>query len=130
VVRFLALEGEAYGLSLAEPVRIELAEELFDLPPEPPRSGNILGIMLWSLRLRWWAWLSNNYQEPLDIKLFVLYYDPASHRSLAHSLGLQKGQIGVIKAFGDQRDAARNNVIIAHELLHTLGAGDKYDPAR
>jgi hypothetical protein len=128
MVRFLAQEGEAYGLSLAEPVRIELAGELSDLPPEAPRSGNIPQIMLWSLRLRWWAWRSNNYQDPVDIKLFVLYYDPASHKSLDHSLGLQKGQIGVVKAFGDRRDAARNQVVITHELLHTLGASDKYDP--
>lgn len=129
VGRFLAQEGEAYGLSLAEPVRIELAGKLSELPPDPPRSGSILQIMLWSLRLRWWAWRNDNYQGPVNIKLFVLFYDPATHRSLDHSLGLEKGQIGVVKAFGDWRDAARNNVVIAHELLHTLGASDKYDPA-
>ena len=64
----------------------------------------------------------------MDLKLFVLFYDPATHKALDHSLGLEKGQIGVVKAFGDWRDAARNNVVIAHELLHTLGATDKYDP--
>jgi len=128
VAHFLAREGEAYGLSLAEPVRIELAGELVDLPPEAPRGGSILQIMLWSLRLRWWAWRHNNYRGPVDIKLFVLYYDPATHKSLDHSLGLEKGQVGVVKGFGDWRDAARNNVVIAHELLHTLGASDKYDP--
>ncbi len=129
VVSFLAQEGQAYDLALAEPVQIDLAEKLSDLPPEAPHSGSIPGIMLWSLRLRWWAWRHDHYQDPVDLKLFVLYYDPATHRSLDHSLGLQKGQIGVVKAFGDWRDAARNNVVIAHELLHTLGATDKYDPA-
>ena len=28
-----------------------------------------------------------------------------------------------------RREAPFNNVIIAHEFLHTLGASDKYDPA-
>ena len=77
--------------------------------------------MFWSLKLRWWSWRRNNYQDPVDIQLFVIYYDPASHRALDHSLGLEKGQIGVVKAFADWRDAPRNQVIIAHELLHTLG---------
>ena len=128
VVRFLASEGRAYDLALAEPVQIDLAAELSDLPPEAPRSGSIPEIMLWSLRMRWWAWRHNHYEGPVDLKLFVLFYDPATHKALDHSLGLEKGQIGVVKAFGDWRDAARNNVVIAHELLHTLGATDKYDP--
>jgi hypothetical protein len=25
--------------------------------------------------------------------------------------------------------AAQNNIVVAHEVLHTLGASDKYDPA-
>lgn len=129
VARFLARESEAYGLDLAEPVRIELAGELAGRPPEPPRTGNVLETMAWSLRLRWWAWRNNNYPGPVDIKLFVLFYDPATHKSVDHSLGLQKGLVGVIKAFADYCDASRNNVVIAHELLHTLGASDKYDPA-
>jgi len=129
VVRFLAREGEDYGIALEEPVQIELGGELSDLPPEAPRQAGIPRIMFWSLRLRWWDWRHNNYPGPVDLKLYVLYYDPATHKALDHSLGLEKGQIGVVKAFGDWRDAARNNVVIAHELLHTLGASDKYDPA-
>jgi hypothetical protein len=35
--------------------------------------------------------------------------------------------IGVIKVFADRNEHQRNLVIIAHELLHTLGASDKYD---
>jgi hypothetical protein len=35
--------------------------------------------------------------------------------------------IGVIKVFADRRERQRNLVVIAHELLHTLGASDKYD---
>jgi hypothetical protein len=37
--------------------------------------------------------------------------------------------IGVVNAFASPRQAGSNKVIIAHELLHTLGASDKYDPA-
>jgi uncharacterized protein YbjT (DUF2867 family) len=35
----------------------------------------------------------------------------------------------VVNAFASPQQAGSNKVIIAHELLHTLGASDKYDPA-
>jgi hypothetical protein len=126
---FIAREGKRYGMTLADPLRFELAGQVNSQPPEPPVAGMIPAIMLWSLRLRWWAWRVDNYQGPGDIKLFVLYYDPADHHQLDHSLGLQKGQVGVVKAFADRRDGPGNNVVIVHELLHTLGATDKYDLA-
>jgi hypothetical protein len=37
--------------------------------------------------------------------------------------------VGVVNAFAGRRQAGTNNVIIAHEFLHTLGATDKYDPS-
>jgi len=43
-------------------------------------------------------------------------------------VGLQKGLVGVVHAFADKEMTRSNNVIIAHEILHTLGATDKYDP--
>jgi hypothetical protein len=61
--------------------------------------------------------------------MFVLYHDPERVSRLSHSLGLQKGLIGVVNAFASDAQAQPNNVIIAHEMLHTLGATDKYDPA-
>ena len=57
----------------------------------------------------------------------MVYYDPDGHTTLAHSLGLQKGFLGVINGFGEASYVGRNNVVLAHEMLHTLGASDKYD---
>jgi hypothetical protein len=42
---------------------------------------------------------------------------------------MQKGLVGVVHAFADPQMTRTNNVVIAHEILHTLGATDKYDPA-
>ena len=64
---------------------------------------------------------------PSDIDIYVRYFDPQQRSRLSHSLGLQKGLIGVVNAFAETTQAGSNNVIIAHELLHTLGATDKYD---
>ena len=79
--------------------------------------------------MRYWAWhVAREVGPPAHIQLFVLYNDPKLHPRVPHSLGLQKGLLGVVHVFASKRDAGGNNVVIAHELLHTLGATDKYDP--
>ena len=48
---------------------------------------------------------------------------------MPHSLGLTKGLIGVVYAFAAPEMTAENGVVIAHEMLHTVGATDKYNLA-
>jgi hypothetical protein len=57
----------------------------------------------------------------------VLYHDPAISPAVPHSLGVQKGLFGVVHVFADADLHGSNETVIAHELLHTLGATDKYD---
>ena len=66
--------------------------------------------------------------EPEDIRMFVLYHDPSLTPQVPHSLGLTQGLIGVVYAFASPQMNGSNDVIIAHELLHTVGASDKYLP--
>ena len=66
---------------------------------------------------------------PPQVRIFVQYHDPSFSRSVPHSVGLQKGLVGVVHAFASNSMTSANNVVIAHEILHTLGATDKYDPA-
>ncbi len=128
IEQFFKREGRRYGLTLRSPVDIRLAPEVKALPPPLPHEPSVLGTMWWSLKLRYWAFSADNYQGPTpEVRMFVLYYDPRQHPRLDHSVGLKKGLLGVVKAFAETRQAARNNVVIAHELLHTVGASDKYD---
>ena len=127
---FMDQQAASYHLSLREPFTIKLAGKIDELPPPRPHTNNLAEIAWWSLKTRYWAWRVNNFQGPAnDIQLFVLYFDPDRYNVLDHSIGLQKGMIGIVNAYATRRLAPTNNVIIAHELLHTLGATDKYDPA-
>jgi len=128
IARFMQSEGSRYNLSLVDPVLLDMAPEVSTLPPEPPFGANFFAIMWWSLQLRYWAWKNDTYQGPLtNIQVFVLYYDPNTHSQLDHSLGLKEGHICMVKAFASRHQAARNNGNIGHEMLHTLGATDKYN---
>ena len=126
---WLQNEVTRHGRPLLRPLAIRLAPPVESLPPPYPAGGSRLSVAVWSLQLRYWAWRHDTAPGPRpDIRLFVLYHDPAIEPTLDHSLGLEKGLIGVVKVFAGRHARQRNAVVIAHELLHTLGATDKYDP--
>lgn len=126
--RFFAREAARYHLDASEPVRTRLRPELSAQPPQRAADAGLLSTALWSLRLRYWAWrASGHVHEPEDIRIFVLYHDPALTQTVPHSLGLTKGLIGVVYAFAASDMNGENDVVIAHELLHTVGATDKYN---
>jgi hypothetical protein len=128
---FFAREAHRYGVRVDEPVHIELYPQGSTLPPVLPRDANALSVAWWSLKLRWFAYRASRVpgRVPARIRLFVLYHDPSTLQSVPDSHGLQKGLVGVLHVFADPTMAGSNNVVIAHELLHTVGATDKYDPA-
>ncbi len=127
---FMQREAGRYGVALQEPVRVLLYEEVAEPPPEFDPTAGALGRALWSLRLRYWAWSNDNTGgRPVpDVRMFVLYHDPDITSTVPHSLGLRKGLIGVVHAFAEPGMNGQNSIVIAHELLHTLGATDKYGP--
>ena len=62
-----------------------------------------------------------------DITLFLLYHSPDIAVTLDRSTALRKGMVALANVFATREMAGANRVIVAHELLHTLGATDKYD---
>jgi hypothetical protein len=125
---FFEEEAKQYGLQMERPIRLTLAQPLSQPPPAVARDASALSVGLWSLRMRFWAWRVDAPPGPApDIKLFVLYHDPAISAEIPHSLGMQKGLYGVVHVFADAAMQGSNDTVIAHELLHTLGATDKYD---
>jgi hypothetical protein len=127
---FMSREAKRYGISM-QPIKVEYHGRLESHPPQPPSGRSVLENMWWSLRFRAWAWYRNwsSDNDHSDVELFVAYYDTATSTSLRHSVGLQGGLIGIINAFADKSYRGSNQVVIIHELMHTLGATDKYGQA-
>lgn len=124
---FARTEARRYGQRLARPVKMILGPTVAETPPAPPYGGSMLAVMSWSLKLRYWAWIHESDDHLGDISVFVVYHDPQHTSRVPHSLGIKEGSIGVVHAFASNDMTQSNNVVIAHELLHTLGATDKYD---
>ncbi|MCG6975083.1 MAG: hypothetical protein LJE56_01600 [Acidiferrobacterales bacterium] len=130
LARFLDEEADAYNVTTTPLLNLRLGRELHSLPPAPPaRQAGAFAIGKWSLDLRYWLYrhLSTFGLETRHIRMFVIYHGENNNKPLKHSFGLRKGLIGVVNAFALADQNAQNNVVIAHELLHTLGATDKYE---
>jgi len=128
---FVARETVRYERTVSRPVRVELGTPIKEQPPSLGPSPRALDVMWWSLKMRWWAnRIASDQDDPApDVRIFVRYHAARTDFVLENSVGMQKGMVGVVNAFAGRRQAGTNNVIIAHEFMHTLGATDKYDPA-
>ena len=97
--------------------------------PRCPTDPGPLDVALWSLRLRYWAWRVAA-DDPLptpDVQVFAVYHESDGQHAAPDSTGLQKGLLAVAHLFCGSDAAAGNSLVVTHELLHTLGATDKYD---
>jgi hypothetical protein len=131
ITEFLAREGRRHGVALEEPVRIRVSHAVTAQPPLPPADPGVISIAAWSLRLRYWAWrvaLDDPLPTP-DVQVFALYHPADGTRALPDSLGLSKGLMAITHLYAGADAQGSNQVVVAHELLHTLGASDKYDRA-
>lgn len=126
---FFTREASRYGVILDKPMEVFVAPEVEGQPPKPPIEASILESVIWSLKLRYWAWGNDTWNQVTspDIKIYLRLFSVQNTHILEHSLGLQKGMIGVVNGFASVDYQAQNNFVTVHEILHTLGASDKYN---
>ena len=131
IEHFLNREAKRYGVYINRPVRVDLFPAVSEKPPPRAADAGVFATMWWSLKMRLYA--NRNARPPNrappQIRIFVMYHDPSFTQSVPHSVGMQKGLVGVVHAYAEQGMTGSNSVVIAHEILHTLGASDKYDLA-
>jgi hypothetical protein len=128
---FFAREAERYGVRLEQPFKLRmLGEHKTDLP-QLDRGAGPLAVLWWSLRMRALAarlrWQAEGPSG--DIVVFAVFHEPAAGVALDGSTALDKGLIAVAHLFADSGARATNQIVLAHELLHTLRATDKYSLA-
>ncbi len=129
-IQFLQTQAEHYGIHSKPIITLQMGSEIKGKrPPEPPKEGNnIISNLIWNLSLRYWAYKhAHSTHTQSHINVFILYQKLTPHKQLPHSFAIQSGYTAVVNAFADPNKRSRNNVVFAHELLHTIGATDKYN---
>lgn len=127
---FVTAEARRYGVGVDEPIELQLYPTLASAPPALDPGASVFTRIVWSLRLRYYRHRMVAAVSPRpQIAMFLLYHDPALASTLPHSAGLQRGLTAVVHLFASRSQEAQNRIVMAHELLHTFGATDKYDLA-
>ncbi len=126
--QFFQKQADRFGIGLTPVIRIQVAPVSTDLPPELPSRNAPHEVALWSLKMRWYAWnmgRKDGLVNP-DIQVFALYHGSQSKSEKHISVGMRKGMFGLVNIYASDRMNSRNQVVIAHELMHVFGASDKY----
>ncbi len=105
-------------------LRIRVLSSLNEYPPDYPVEGSFFSRVAWSFKIRWWRMTLPN---TMGMVIFLKLYDPQVTRLITHSMGVPELLFGTAKGFSSPLMTSANNVVITHELLHLLGASDKYD---
>jgi hypothetical protein len=128
---FLAREAQRYGIALQQPFKLRLVGPHTAPLPHLDAGAGALGVLSWSLRMRWLAtrlaWSADGPSG--DITVFAVFHEPADGAVLDRSTALEKGLVAVANVFADRTARSTNQVVLAHELLHALRATDKYSPS-
>jgi hypothetical protein len=129
IERFFADEAQRYGVPLDTPFTFYAPVAAAVTLPPMPAPDSPLRVIAWSLKMRWLAtrlkWGASDPLAP-DITLFVVFHEGVENVALDRSTALRKGLIAVANVYAAPASRRQNDIVIAHELLHTLGATDKY----
>ena len=107
---------------------VQIGRELHEIPPKMSEQPSILKNIVWSLKFRFYAWQQHQSVDGSpSLTLYLNFYDSKQTHELKHSTALQRGRIGSVNLFASSKQAAQNNVVLVHELLHGFGAKDKYN---
>lgn len=129
VSAFLEKEAKRYVVASSPLVLVNVARPFDELPPAPPdEKAGVVDIAKWSLRLRYWRWRvkQKNKLSSADVEIYVLYHAGKDERVLDRSVADQKVRVGIVDATIGRDDAGWTQLAVTHELLHTVGADDRY----
>ena len=127
IERFVRSESSRFGVDLHRPMYIELGDPVSLSPPAAPVGGSFLQRATWILKVRWWRWRFDDQGMDPDVIVLARYHDPDNRQRLPHSTGVERIRVAIANLFATRAMQDQNRVVLLHEVLHTLGATDKYD---
>lgn len=131
----LSAELNRYRPGAPHPFRFELVGPIDgSTPPAAPSSDGLVDLAKYTFALSRYVKdidaRARIDEARYDVRIYLALRAPRQAlRTLAEGRSEQGGRIGVVEVeIDDQADGAHLPlVVVAHELMHTLGATDKYD---
>lgn len=128
IERFLNERARDFGLPTRRAVDIRTGRAIDHAPDLPPDNRGGPAQLFWALGLRWWYWGFDHQAIDPDVVVITRYGPVTEDPRLLHSIGMPEPRLALINLVAHPDLAEHNNVVIAHEILHTLGANDRYRP--
>lgn len=130
VADFFIEQAARYELPLERPFDLALGAQIDDAPMLPPSTRGYLTRVRWGLSVRWWHFRFRDQVNKPDIIVIAHYLDPDSQPEMLHSVAIAEYRVALTRLLASQQDYQNQQslVIMAHEILHTVGATDLYDP--
>jgi hypothetical protein len=124
---YMAMQAARYDLPLAQPFSLVLGQPLSRSPPPPPANGSSWQRLRWAAALRWWHLRFDRQGLDPDIVIVARYHGFNGPANL-HSIGMPRPRLALVNLIAHPELDDYNQLKIAHELLHTVGASDLYHP--
>lgn len=126
IEEYFQSQAARHGLTIIPPFDFRLAQPIKNSPPMPDRTSTALGALKWGLSVRWWhAWFDKQDLDP-DIVVVARYQATSEGMIHLHSVGMPNPRLALVNLIADERVNQLNQVTLAHEMLHTVGANDLY----
>jgi len=126
VADYMAEQAGRHDLEIEKPFIVELAEPITGAPTAPDYES-LWAHLQWGLRLRFWYWTFDDQGRAPDITVIARFRETDAGDNL-HSLGIANMNLAVANLTASESASGLNNVVLAHELLHAIGADDLYHP--
>ena len=128
IEQFLNAKAHTYRLPADSAVVVRTGRPIDSAPELPPGQRNDFHQFLWALKLRWWHWRFDEQGLDPDVIVIARYGPATDDPRLLHSIGMPSPRLALVNLTAHPELAERNNVVITHEILHTIGANDRYRP--
>ena len=122
---YFSAQARAHGLPLDRPFEFRLGEKIDRSPPPPPARHRTRDQLPWAIQLRWWHYRLNRQGLQPDI-VVVLRFHGNDEPARLHSIGMAQPRLALVNLVANPEMQAYNQIVIAHELLHTVAADDLY----
>lgn len=125
---YFTSQAERHRPALQRPFELVLGPPIANSPPMPDAASGPLGRLGWAIAIRVWRLRFDDQGLAADI-IAVACFNPVTEVPPSlHSIGIAELGLAVANLPAAESHRGYARVLLAHEILHTVGADDLYDP--